>query len=197
MNRTKIWLLILTLLTLLALSACGGAKEAQGEPENVPAFEEALNSMEGSTGVVLVPVEFRDNRWILGESGIQVLPCAPPSPFQIGEVNGPLIQVMGSDNQVVYDMQLPMDPRILVYEGPSETPNILEEVSIVLKLPLLPDMQSMEFYLTSSDVAEGSEQKPVLEVDLSDAVLRYEEMGAMEQSAECQEPVYQPDALKP
>lgn len=89
-----------------------------------------------------------------------------------------------------------MDPRIILYEGPSETPNILEEVSIVLKLPLLKDMQLLEFFVETGPEGDAREEKPDVQVDLRESIKKYEEEGGMDQYAECQEPVYKPNALE-
>ena len=160
----------------------------------------ALEATEKARGVVLIPVEYKEGRWVLGEGEVKVLPCEPPTYYLGGGATEPLVQLLDARENIVYERNLEMDPRIIVQEGPSDEPNVLEEVSFVLRLPLLGNAQSMEFFVEPAEaltVKEGdARQTPDLRVEFGAAVATYEALGAMEQEAPCQEPEYKPDQLK-
>lgn len=191
MKRIGTVLIALVLVILAALILWVYTRD-----ERAGEFEEAREVTEEARGVVLVPVEYKDGRWSVGEGVVEVLPCEPPTYFLSGTESEPLVQVLGTDGKVVYQRNLEMDPRIILHEGPSDEPYLLEEVSFVLRLPLLEDTQSMEFFVEPKPGEEGFQQAPDLRVDLSQAVETYKAMGAMEQAAPCQEPEYKPDQLE-
>jgi hypothetical protein len=88
-----------------------------------------------------------------------------------------------------------MDPRIILPED-AALPPYLEEVSFVLRLPYVPEMQTLEFYEEPGPEAELGEQEPTLTVDLTEAIGAFEERGGVLGEAPCIEPEYKPDALK-
>jgi hypothetical protein len=74
-------------------------------------------------------------------------------------------------------------------------------MSFVLRLPLLKDARSMEFFVEPEDPTVAAEddtpQQPDLRVEFGAQATLYDEGGAMEQEAPCQEPEYKPDQLGP
>jgi hypothetical protein len=197
MNTKKILLIVIPIVVLLAALSVW-LYFRYGREDGLQAAAEAT---EKARGVILIPVEYKDGRWSAGEEGVQILPCEPPTYYLGGEATEPLIQLLNAENQVVYERNLEMDPRIIVQEGPSDAPNVLEEISFVLRLPLLEDAQSMEFYVEPPGIYTAAEDDappaPDLRVEFGTQVATYEARGALEQDAPCQEPEYKPDQLNP
>jgi len=189
-NHSK-WLFFFALIPLLFLGwreAFVGGGAAVG-PE--------VNSQQETTlGVILVPIEYRDEEWRMGEKGVQILPCEPPTPFVMGDPNGPVARIVDRGGKVLYTRKLPMDPRILLFEGPTEQENILKEVSFVLTIQLVEGANTLEYFIERGKDGTVEGLDPVLKVELGEAVERYFERGGRDQRAVCQEPEYVPDALK-
>ena len=158
-------------------------------------YEDTQEITKDSRGVILIPIEYKEERWFMGKAGVYILPCNPPTPFVMGEMTGPLVRILDRQGVAVYTLAMPMDPRIILYEGPSDLPNILEEVSFVLKLPLVEGANTIEYYIERDEDGSVEKKEPVIQVDLREAIDIYEEKGGREQIAECQEPEYKPDAL--
>jgi len=196
--KTKRVLLIVIPVVLVLLAALATWLYVRARGDGIRAAEQATKK---ATGVILIPVEYKEGRWVAGAGGVQILPCEPPTYYLSGGATEPLVQLLDAKERVVYERNLEMDPRILVQEGPSDQPNVLEEVSFVLRLPLLGHAQSMEFFVEPPDPTVAGEgdvpQTPDLRVEFGAVAATYEAMGAMEQTAPCQEPEYKPDALKP
>jgi hypothetical protein len=199
MKDTKINLitLLLTLLATLLLVSCGREQAAGEKVESSSDFQEAIEVTEASAGTILVPIDYKEEQWFVGEKGVTVLPCEPPTPFYSGSEIQPLIQIMDANGEVVYERNEEADPRVLDFEqGPTDQPHILEEVSFSLRLPLLAGMQTMEYTVAPGDEEVREEQEPDLIVDLGPALEDYEAAGAAEQEAPCQQPAYKPDQLE-
>jgi len=195
-SKINLFTLFLTLLAALLLASCTGEQAISSKNnENGSALQEAIEVTEASKGTILVPIDYKDERWLVGEKGVTVLPCEPPTPFYSGSEIQPLVQIVDTNGEVVYERNEALDPRFLLYEGPSDQPHILEEVSFTLRLPLLAGMQTLEYTVAPRDEEARKEQEPDLIVDLGPAVEQYEAAGAMEQEAPCQQPVYKPDQL--
>ena len=62
---------VILLFALLALVACAPAASTP-QPDDVEAQE--------GSAVLLVPIEYRDGRWIQDPEGVEILPCPPPEP---------------------------------------------------------------------------------------------------------------------
>ena len=166
---------------LLCLVACAQPTAAPQPAAEAPA---------GAASVLLVPIDYRDGRWLLGEAGVTILPCPPPGPVLPGQPDAPLIRILNAEGKAVLEQLLAMDPRIVLPED-AAFPPYLKQVSITLRLPYAEGMQRLDFYETPK--AEG---QPSLSVDLSRAASQYREKGGLKQEATCKEPQFKPDALK-
>ena len=155
-----------------------------------------MMQQKNSPGVVLVPIDFREGEWMMGKMGPQILPCDPPTPFEMGDPKGPVVQLLDRSGKVIYAQKLPLDPRIMLFEGPSEDSNILDEVSFVLTVQLVEGTSALQYYIESDEEGSVEKMRPVVEVDLGEEVEQYFLSGGREQTAVCQEPEYVPDALK-
>jgi len=147
-------------------------------------------SQENKDSVVLVHLIFKDENWSVGPDEVLVLPCAAPTKFIRGTESDPLIRVLGSNNEPVYQRQM-NNPRLILIEDPKEEPLLLEEVSFKLRFELMDGMEILEFWYDSLE-----QKEPSLIVDLRDAIKRYLEAGGPDQKAPCQQPEYVPDQLQ-
>ena len=84
MKTKRVLLVVVPVLVLLAALAVWLYLRARGD--GVKAAEEAT---EKATGVVLIPVEYKEGRWVAGERGVRILPCEPPTYYLSGGATEP------------------------------------------------------------------------------------------------------------
>ena len=155
-------------------------------------FAAQQGETEEARGVVLIPVEYHQGSWMLGAAGPSVLACEPPASFSSPHASAPIIRFLDQKGEMVFEYSLRMDPRIILHEGPATDPFLLEDVALVLRIPLVGEPVAAELYASPDPVVEFEKKELVLKVDLTEALEKFKEQG--ERSGACDEPEFQPDA---
>jgi len=139
------------------------------------------HSQENDASVVLVHLMFANERWFVGEDGVQVLPCEGPSKFTGGSEGDPLVKVLGK-GEVLYQRNI-FDPLIILPEDDT-VDTVVDEVSFNLIFELVEGMEELEFWYDPFE-----QQEPSVSVDLRKAIEEYIAKGGPNQEAPCQQPV--------
>ena len=144
----------------------------------VPVF-----SQDNDASVVLAHLMYENERWSLGQDGVLVLPCEAPSKFINGSEGDPLIKVLGTKGEALYQRHM-RNPRFILIEEPSSEPPLLEKVSFKLRFALVDGMEKLEFWYDPL-----KQNEPSVTVGLSEAIQEYIRRGGSNQKASCQQPV--------
>ena len=99
-NELK-WIILFSLLVFLLMGGDSVLSE-----EIYLGYEGAQVTKE-SRGVILIPIEYKEEQWFMGEAGVYILPCDPPTPFVMGEVTGPLVRILDKEGVSVYQIPIP------------------------------------------------------------------------------------------
>lgn len=186
------WIFLAVFLALVVTVSIVAIAADQGDLFN--GFAAQQQESEEAPGVVLVPIEYRGDQWMLADPGVRILGCEPPASFSKPHESGPLVRFLDQNGEQIYEYQLQMDPRIILHEGPSRDPFLLDEVSLVMRIPLSGEPAALELYASPDPVGTPEEKELVLRVDLKEAMARFQEQGGRKGS--CDEPVFLPDALQ-
>lgn len=189
-RRKGVFLVVSVVLVLIASLLFLGADQG----DLFPGFAAQQEEVEGAEGVILVPIDYQRGRWTLGDGGPAILGCEPPTSFSKPHESGPLARLLDKNGEAIDEYRLRMDPRIILHEGPSADPFLLEEVATVLRIPLSGEPVVMEFYASPDPVGTPEEKELVLRVDLAEALEQFKEEGP--RNGDCDEPEFQPDALE-
>lgn len=155
----------------------------------LPLWSGTVWSQERDASVVLVPLTFEEERWILGPGEVSVLPCEAPSKFIQGTGTDPLIQVLDTKGEPLYQRRM-RNPRLILIEDPEEEPPLLSKVSFNVRFALVDGMEAFEFWYEP-----GKQEEPSVRADLRGAIQEYLGRGGPSQTAPCQQPEYVPDQL--
>ena len=126
-----------------------------------------------------VHLAYTDGKWSVGECGVVILPCEPPSKFIRGGKSDPLFKVIGEKEKDVISRHI-RNPRRVLWEEPTKKPSVLEKTDFFLKFAFLPGMETLEYW-----EYPDKQEAPSLVVDLRKAVTTYWEKGGPDQDAPC------------
>lgn len=184
-NLTYLAVSAVTLAILFSASAPLGAPQEDGE------------------SVMLVHLVFRDGQWSIGPEGVRVLPCRPPRQLPDARVVDVLVRVKDEAGAVVLERNL-LNPRIRLAEPEAGGPPLLEETSVILRLPVKTGMQRLEFFDptelevfreadTRALAAAKEGMEPSVVVDVGQAVRSFAAEAPAAEAAPCREFEYKPD----
>jgi len=163
--------------------------------------------------VITIDLVFSEGSWSIAPDGVKVLPCASPNPVVDQTALDAVLRVKDEAGTVVLERLL-RNPRVkLIEEEPleegaeAESPELLAETLVTLRLPAESGMKILEFFdpteAESFDPAVKdsarralAEMEPSVVVDLGDALRSYEADVRAAELAPCREFDYQPDQRK-
>lgn len=137
------------------------------------------HASETSSSGFRVHLLYAEGKWTVGDAGVVVLPCEPPSKFIRGATSDPLFEVIGEKGETVITRHI-RNPRRVFWEEPTEAPSLVEKTEYFLKFAFIPGMETLAFWESPKEQAD-----PSLVVDLREAIEIYWEKGGPEMDAPC------------